>query len=64
MNKFKRFFQKNKVKFIVLAICATFGGWSGASSLSGILAMVLYIISLALAMQLSFEWRDFEKPKE
>lgn len=64
MSKFKRFFKQNKARSIILIVCLIFGGASNVVSLAGIISTLLYIVSIALAVQLSFEWREFEKPQE
>jgi len=64
MSKIKPFLKQKKVKVIILIICITFGGVSTAVSFVGAISTLLYIIALVLAVQLSFEWRDFKEGKE
>jgi len=57
----KAFVKRHKGKVITASLCLLLGGVSQASSLVGVISTLLYIVGLALVINLGLEWRELKK---
>lgn len=57
----KGFIRHNKGKVITASLCLLLGGVSQANDLVGIISTLLYIVGLALVINLCLEWRELKK---
>ena len=61
MKSIKSFIKQNKFKVIGGAACLLFGGVSTQQSVSGVISTLLYLVGLALAINLVLEYKEYKK---
>jgi predicted exporter len=57
----KTFVKRRKARIILAPLCLLLGGISQAINLAGIVSTLLYIVGLALVINLGLEWRELKK---
>ena len=61
MEKFKRFFRKNKLRIVSVIILELFGGFSAEPTIISGISSLMEVAAIAIVLNLIYEWREFEK---